>query len=354
LLIFQVRLYPIASMPVDGSMYPANNAALLDSTAYNSILSPATKRYKVVSSLKITDSIGCIWSNPSRSIQMNSNGSRTHSSHSSRISNIRCVSESSFKISSTGLKRKIEFSNSTPSFASSYIENELFNQGYNSDDRIRNSNLSISSFSRSFPLPSRICEALQGIINESGTEIQSEQRISQQCFFLATLTRSTEGSTGSFVSDARSTPTMYLTCHQVALTIASHDGINIILNAMKAHLDNVEIQEYGCMALGNILAILYRRHTAKLSSLHDDVLKTGNACLTQVFCAMQNHPQNVAVHCAAIIAMQQCYYSIFLFQTNGIINDERKQLFIHAQTMFLPSKIRRILLNISFFVEQNK
>jgi hypothetical protein len=335
-------------MPIDYNMYSVNPTALSEPTKYNSFLSPPTKRIKVVSSIKINDRISNS-SLCSGNVQMNPHESFNHSGDSSRMNNIRCVSESSFQINSTVLKRKIE------STQTNYVNNTDSGSINHRSFKIKQAVVcSISSCSSSIVSLSRICEAIKAVVTEIGADLQAQQRIANQCFCLATWTRSNDGS--YFEIDARPKGTTHVTVYQVALTIASHDGINILLNAMKAHLYNVEIQEYGCTVLGNVLSILYRRQTSNVlpckTYLNDEILMIGNSIFAQVFCAMQNHPRNVAVHCAAITALQQYYQSILVFQPNDVVNEELKQSLLHAQQMFLPLKIRQILQRIVLFVEQ--
>jgi hypothetical protein len=158
-------------------------------------------------------------------------------------------------------------------------------------------------------------------------------------------------------NESRPTSTANLTLHQVAVTIVSCNGINKVLDAMRAYPNNIDIQENGCKVLGNILAILYCRKTRNVLSferyLGEATIQLSKSIVRQIVHAMRNHPSNVAVHCAAIPALHHYFLSVLVTRTNDATMLECQTIVLQkAQEMFLPTSVQNMLQATTCLAEQ--
>jgi hypothetical protein len=267
---------------------------------------------------------------------------------SSRINNIRCVSDASIR--ATKDCRPWSSSEGTISSMANYfcssdsvIGKKLTNHPILDDNDLLAAKSVNGSWSSSVPSLKRICDAIDSLHGSTGTDEQSELNISHQCYYLAAWTKSNAPAD----NESRPPSTTNLTLHQVALAIVSCNGITRVLDAMDAHPDNIEIQENGCMVLGNILAILYRRKMCNVLSydryLGEATIQLGNSIFSQIIQTMRNHQRNVAVYSAAIPALQQYYLSVLVSQPNDTILEYQRMVLQNAREMFLPSHVQQVL-----------
>ena len=279
-------------------------------------------------------------------------------SGSSRINNIRCVSDASIKATKDdrrSMKSTGSISSMTNYFCSSNTSTRktLTNQPILDSDLVA-SKIVDGSLSSSVPSLKRIFDAIEVLNCSTGTDMQSQQNISDQCCYLVAWTKINSASYAD--NDPRPTSTSNLTLHQVALAIVSYNGFTAVLDAMDAHPANIAIQEHGSMMLGNLLSILYRRKTYSVMSyeryLGEATIKLGNSIFKQIIDAMRNHSSNVAVHCAAITALQQYYLSVLVFQPSDAILQKQRIVLLNAEEMFLPRNIQQILRTTTCLSEQ--
>ena len=272
-----------------------------------------------------------------------------------RINNIRCVSDAS--IEATEADHTITSSRDT-TLANYACSSDNFLSKTSTNQPIIDLNFLAAkcvngSWSSSVPSVKSIYDAIESLHGTTGTDIQSQRNISDQCYYLAAWTK-----INKVLPDNKCRPTLSatITLHQVALAIVSYNGITRVLNAMDAHPNNIEIQENGCMVLGNILTILYRRMTCNVlsyeKSLGNNTIHLGNSIFRQIIHAMRNHPGNVTVHCAAIPALYQYYLSVFLFQPNDANLEYQNIVLQSALEMFLPSQVKKILRETTFLAER--
>ena len=338
--------------PVHNAVAPASSKRTNASTAtqgcYNSI--PATKRSRL-SSASQTDSDGT-WN----SGMMNLRPSHTLSStigESSRLNNIRFVSVTSMHLAldrGASVSRESNISSHANYFSSSsndFPKKKQINEPIQNTDLLAANIVNGSWSTSSVASITQIRETIQVLNNVTGTDMQSQLIVADQFYHLATWTKT--NSLSFLQNDPRPTSTANLTLHQAALAIVSCNGINVVLSAMNEHPNNIEVQENGCMVLGNVLAILYHRKAGKSIALErylsENTIQMGNAIFNQIIRTMQHHPVSIAVNCAAIPALQYYYLSVLAFRPNDAMSECEDIVLQSAQELLLPSKIRRILSN---------
>ena len=273
------------------------------------------------------------------------------------MNSIRCVSDAS--IEGVEASRTITSSKGSASSLANYFcsSDSFLNKALTEQPILDSKCLSakcVNGFrSSSVPSLKSIHDAIGSLHGTTGTDIQSQRNISDQCYYLAAWTK-----INKVLPDNKCRPTLSanITLHQVALAIVSYNGITRVLNAMDAHPNNIEIQENGCMVLGNILTILYCRKTCNVlsyeRSLGNNTIHLGNSIFRQIIHAMRNHPGNVTVHCAAIPALYQYHLSVFVFQPNDAILEYQNIVLQSALEMFLPSQVKKILRETTFLAER--
>lgn len=278
---------------------------------------------------------------------------------SSRINNIRVVSASSMHATHDNCNSRNDEDeiSSMANFDSSksYIKKDLTDEPTLADNDLLANKIVNGSWASSVASLECVCIAIQRLRSTIGSDAQSQLRIADQCYYLAAWTKiNTPCYSGN---DTRPTSTTAsLTLNQVALAIISYGGITVILNAMRAHPNSVEIQENGSMVLGNVLALLYRRKTGNVVSygrfLSETAKQMGSSILNQLIQTMQNHATNVEIHCAAIAALQHYYLSVLVCQQNDATLESQSTVLRSAHEMLLPSKIRQILRTTISLAEQ--
>ena len=192
-----------------------------------------------------------------------------------------------------------------------------------------------TSFSSAASL-SCIQESICILFTSIGANEENAKLVADECFRLAIWTRPQRSSDGYQCLER----SQRLNRLDIALIIVSFNGLDALLTAMEQYPNNVQIQEYCCMAVGNILSILYPRRTTHSASLHQAMSK-GDKIYACIINAMKIHSQHVSVCCAAVPALHYYYSSIFFNPLYSNVSEEAEsEIFAGVHDMFLPTHIR--------------
>jgi hypothetical protein len=273
-------------------------------------------------------------------------GSPKNTEDSAQVCNMRIVSDASIRKDSRPRNH-----------SSGYRINDFDMLQYNHLNQSNSAGIRVDTSSSSTVSSSSIQEAISRLVSSTGMDAHTQQTVADECYRFAIWTSCQGRSSCRF---PRSSSPTCLTIHEVAMMIVSFNGMTALLNALEEYPQNVQIQEHACMALGNILNVLYRRRIANTTPSYQELSmivtgKKGNAIHNRILLAMQNHSHNVSVHCAAIVALHQFFHSTFFNPLySNITKEEQLRMLNDTHEMFLPSHVRQMAIQIRTIVQQLK